>query len=482
MPGFNVSFSSAADALSAIQRALDSVQNNILNASTPGYAAERVRFSARSFDVQHGLTGGVDVSLSSTRDQYLEQSVRSESSALGLLEQNDPLLSSIQSAFSASGDSGVPGALSTFAASFSALATSPNDASARAGVLQAAAAVAQAFNRTATQISQISTDVTQQAYGTVAQINALASHIAALNTKIQSGAQNDAGVAADLNNSLETLSGLVNISVSHASDGSVAVLLDGQTPLAIGQKPYALTIQNQPADPAATYPNSVPGIQLVDQEGTDVTAQASQGKLGALLETRNQTIPGYLGDRTTPGSLNRLATAFAQRVNQILTTGQVSAGPPPVQGAPLFIYTSDTTSAATLSVNPSITAAQIATIDPGPPATTNPASSNGVATELGNLTNPANSADLIDGASYTSFYGLLAGQAGAASAQTSTDLKTQQDMTAQAQNQRSQASGVSLNDQAAQLLALQQAYQATAKIITILQSLSQTTVNLIPQA
>ena len=61
MPGFGVSFNSAANALASIQRALDAVQNNIVNASTPGYATERVNFSARSFDVAQGLIGGVDV-------------------------------------------------------------------------------------------------------------------------------------------------------------------------------------------------------------------------------------------------------------------------------------------------------------------------------------------------------------------------------------------------------------------------------------
>jgi flagellar hook-associated protein 1 FlgK len=129
-----------------------------------------------------------------------------------------------------------------------------------------------------------------------------------------------------------------------------------------------------------------------------------------------------------------------------------------------------------LAVNPSIIASQIATIDPGPPS-----SSNGVALELANITNPTNSADMMSGESYTAFYGQLAGDAGAASSQNSANLNTQQDLVTQAQNQRSQASGVSLNDQAAQLMTLQQAYQATAKIITVLQAISQAAIDIIPQ-
>jgi flagellar hook-associated protein 1 FlgK len=461
MGGFNVSFGMAAGAMDAIQQALDAVQNNIVNSSTPGYAAEQVNFSAQAFDVQQGLAGGVEVSLSSTRDLYLEQSVRTETSALGLLQQQDPLLSSLQSAFSASGDSGVPGALTGFASAFSTLSTSPNSASAQANVLQAAATLAQAFNQTATQISNVSSEAVQQADSTVSQINSLTAQIAALNTQIQGGAQNDSGVQANLSNSLQTLSGLVNISVNYAPDGSASVLLDGQTALVTGQTANTLSI---------SQPNSTGDLQLLDQAGQDVTAQATQGQLGGLLQVQNQTIPQSLGQ------VNQLAQSLADRVNTILTSGQVSAGPPPVPGTALFTYTSAATAAATLSVNPSITASQIATIDPGPPV-----SSNGVALELASINDPTNSADMIGGQSYTSFYGQIAAEAGNASSENSANLTAQQDLTTQAQNQLSQASGVSLNDQAAQLMALQTAYQATAKVITVLQTITQTAVDLIPE-
>lgn len=461
MGGFNISFGLASSAMDAIQQALDAVQNNIVNASTPGYAAEQVSFSAQSFDVQQGLAGGVEVSLSSTRDLYLEQAVRAENSALGSVQQQDPLLSSLQSAFSVSGDSGVPGTLSGFASSFSTLAASPNSPSALAGVIQAASTLAQAFNQTAAQISEVSSEAVGQANSTVSQINSLTTQIASLNTQIQGGAQNDSGVQSDLSNTLQTLSGLANISVNHASDGSVSVLLDGQTPLVIGQTANALSIPQ---------PNSGSNLQVLDQEGNDVTAQTSQGQLGGLLQVQNQAIPQYLGQ------LNQLAQRFADRVNTILSSGQVSAGPPPVQGTALFTYTSAATAAATLAVNPLITPDKIATIDPGPPA-----SSNGIALELGNITNPTNSNDMIDGQSYTSFYGQLAGEAGEASSQNSANLAAQQDLTTQAQSQLSQASGVSLNDQAAQLMSLQQAYQATAKIMTVLETISQTAINIIPQ-
>ena len=473
MPGFGVSFSSAANALSAIQQALDAVQNNVVNANTPGYAAQRVNFSAQGFDPNQGLIGGVDVSLSSTRDLYLEQAVRKETSSLGLQEQKNSLLTGLQKVFSASGDSGIPDALSSFASSFATLSAAPNDPTARSGVLQAASGLADAFNHTSAQITQLATDATQEANSVVSQINQLSARLADLNSKIQNGGQKDAGLAADLNNSLERLSELANISVSQNPDGGVSVLLNGQTPLVLGTSAFALAVRSNIRNPDLPNPTGDAGIAVVDGNGADLTGQIKDGKLGALLEFRNQTVSFYLGDQSQVGELNRLASSFAARANTIITDAQTAEGS---TISPLFVFgLADSTKAAASLGMGTITPAQLVTSDG--------VTANGAANELADILDPANSLDrMAGGETFGGFYSSLAAQAGSAASKATSDLATQQSVTAQAQNQRTQGSGVSLNDQAAQLLSLQQAYQATARIITILTTLSQTAVNIIPQA
>ena len=56
----------------------------------------------------------------------------------------------------------------------------------------------------------------------------------------------------------------------------------------------------------------------------------------------------------------------------------------------------------------------------------------------------------------------------------------QQQTVAQAQNLRSQISGVSLNEEAAKLVQFQTAYQATAQTVNILDTLTQDTINMLP--
>jgi len=253
--------------------------------------------------------------------------------------------------------------------------------------------------------------------------------------------------------------------------------LGGQTPLVVGLHQYDLSSQLiAPALPPGSPP-APPAASILDSAGRDVTAQLTGGHLGALLDTHNRVLASFLGDGAQPGSLNRLAQTFADRVNQILSAGTVSDGPPPQAGGALFSYdTSNATRAAiSLAVDPGMTPDQLAAVDPGPPYV-----SNGTALKLGALGSSVDPADQIGGLGYNEFFGSLAASVGRelASAQDQQDIQTQ--LVAQARDFRQQISGVSLDQEAVELIQFQRAYQANAKFITVLDQLTQTAINLIP--
>ena len=71
MSSLFAALSSSAGALSAYQTVLDAVQNNVTNASTPGYARQSVSLEARPFQPSLGLPGGVSAGdLQSARDAW----------------------------------------------------------------------------------------------------------------------------------------------------------------------------------------------------------------------------------------------------------------------------------------------------------------------------------------------------------------------------------------------------------------------------
>jgi flagellar hook-associated protein 1 len=98
---------------------------------------------------------------------------------------------------------------------------------------------------------------------------------------------------------------------------------------------------------------------------------------------------------------------------------------------------------------------------------------------LAGLASPQNPADEINGFSYAQFYGNLAAGIGRQSQDAQNQLSVQQQTVAQARNLRSQSSGVSLNDEAALLVQFQSAYDANSKMVTVLDQLTQATINMI---
>jgi flagellar hook-associated protein 1 FlgK len=319
-------------------------------------------------------------------------------------------------------------------------------------------------------VEQLRSQTDTQLSSTVSSINTLTTQIASLNVQIQSdGGTPDAGVQAQLYNSLEQLSNLAPITVSTASDGTATVLLGGQSPLVQGVQSNALQVSfTNPANPV--IPGATPDAQILSATGQDVTSLSNQGQLGGLVAFRNQTIPSVIGDSSQQGSLNQLAQGVANRVNTILEGGDVSAGPPAVAGQALFSYSTatPTEAASSLAISPAITAANLAAIAPGPPAV-----ANGVASQLAGLSDSTNAADQIGGLNYTAFYSGIASGIGQSESTAAANQTSQSQILTQAQNSRSQVSGVSLNQQAALLLQYQESYQAAAQLIATVSTTTQ---------
>ncbi len=478
MSNILASLLTTANTLAAYNQALSVTQNNVANASTPGYAKERVTMQAMAFDPAYGLDGGVVAGkVQILRDDYAETSVRSQTLQLGAAQQNVTNYTALQNVFDISGNSGIPAALNNLYDAFSAWAQSPSDTVARQTVLDRATDVATSFQQTATSLNKVASSTEEQIQNTVTQINTLAGQLRDLNSKVMNDAAANSGLDAQVNSTLEELSQYVDFTTLKQSDGTVTVLMNGQTPLVVGDQQYQVSSSMyQPDTPPPTYSNAPALARITASDGTDITSDTTGGQLGALVNFRNSVLPTYIGSAYQAGDLNTMAKQFADRVNQVLTGGEVSDGADPVYGTALFTYdtTNDTNAARTLSLNPTITTDQLAAIDPGPPEV-----ANGIPLALAGLSDPASADDEISGSSYDAFYGLMASRAGSALNGAQNDVDVQQSAVSQAQSLRDQTSGVSLDEEAMILLQFQRAYEANSKLISVLSSITETLINMI---
>jgi flagellar hook-associated protein 1 len=449
------SFINAAGALDVYTSALQVTENNVINANTPGYAKQAVSLEAMPFDLANGMPGGVKLGgTQSSRSQFAEQAVRTQQTAATYDQQKVSDLSTTQNFFPVSDTSGLGPDLSNLLQSFSALSVSPNDTVARQTVLNDAVTVAQDFNDTATSLTNQLNDMREQTGSTISSINQLAGTIAQINSQhgLDINGTVDAGVDASLNSTLEQLSQLVNFTTLQQPDGSVSVYIGGQTPLVLGDTAYSISGDF-----------STPQTAILSSDGKDITAQTTGGQLGAELDDNNNVIPSYVSQ------LNTLAQTLADQVNSGLENGIDQNGAAPATD--LFTYNAASGAAITLGVNP-LTPDQIAAASPGAPG------GNGNALALAALTNTP----VINGYTFAQAYGNLGGQVGTDLATATNNQSTDQALLSQAEALRQQLSGVSLDQEAENLLQYQQSYDAISKMLGTLNDLSLSEINILPPA
>ncbi len=451
MAGFISSLGATAGALRAFEKALTVVQNNVANALTPGFAKQRLYLEALPFQPDLGFPGGVRAErIESARQQYAEQAVRARQWAWARAEETAAQLSRIEGLFDVSGQMGLPKAITALFEAFSAWTVAPNDTVSRQAILERARELADRFRETASALTQIFYQTSSRIQNETAQINRTVAQIRELNVLYRQDIRNlqDPSLDARLHALLEELAQVADFTAIRQEDGSVTILLGGQTPLLVGEEQFEIA-----ADVSSAQ------ARILDFAGRDITGQVTQGRLGAILDFRNRVLP-----ELTAG-VNRLAAVLADRINEVLAGGIDRNGQP---GAPLFAYDSPELAASTLRVT-QISPDQLAAAAPDAPG------GNGNALALAAL---AESAEL-DGFSFMGFYGWIARRVGSALEDAREGAEQQKQMLLQTQWLREQAQAVSLDEEAVNLVRFQRAYEAAARMIRAIDELLETVIGMV---
>lgn len=443
----------SADAMWVLQQSTRVIQNNVANASTPGFAKQRELILAKAFDLTSGLSGGVRWGGAiDSRNQYAEHAVREQTSRWGAARKQADALAQLEEALPIGQDAGIAGAMNNLFQAFSALTVSPNDMAVRQTALNRAKDLAYQFNLAANQLSSNKRAIFQDVSRTVDQINALGRHLQDINTQIRKDArsQADSGLQADLHRTLEQLSQLTNATVLSQDDGTVSVYIGGQDLFIQGDGFYPIQVAQTPAGNA----------QILGLNGADITSTITTGELGGLMSLHENVLPAF------EASLNQLATSFADTVNNTLAGGLDANGNAPL--TPLFSYDPAQGEARTLSVN-ALQPQDLALASAAAPG------GNGNALALADLAN----AKPLNGFTFAAFYGTVASQVGSAVESSQDQADVQQGLLTQAQSLRDEFSRVNLDEEAVTLVEFQRSYQAVGQLIKALDDMTQTVIGLL---
>ena len=442
----------AGTGLDAMQTAMDTVAQNLSNASTPGYVSESAALVANPDTNALGVGGGVSVAaITQANSPLLTANVVQTQGALSQATSLQQVLNGAQAVFPEPSSSGLAQQLSNFWQTWDSLAQSPSSPAPYNEVVDVAQNLVSSLHSASGQLTNLQNNSQTQLSSTVTQANTLLAQVASLNGQITATAGNGASpnsLIDQQNQVIQNLAQLVGVTVTPGPGGTANVEIGG---IDLVQGTIAQTLAVQGA----------PGSETLATASGGATVPTSGGVAAGLLAAINQYLPSY------QNQLDGVANALASTVNGQLAAGYTTTGQPG-SASPLFTGSG----AAGLSVNPSVVA-NPESIAASSTATLPAASNNGGnAQAMAQLFNSPTGPDQT----YQSLIEVLGSQVQSVNNQ----VHSQTSVANAAQQQLQAATGVNPDTQMVTLLNLQQTYQAAAKVIQTIDTALQSLLNTVP--
>ena len=304
----------ALTGLQTNQSAMRVLSNNITNANTPGYTRKIAELQSR---VIAGTGAGVQMgSIDRYVDQALQVQLRNTTSDFNGLDVRQQFFQRMQDMFgSPESNSSLAAMMSDYATSVTALTTNPESVSLRLDVVTNAQRAAQNLNSMSADTQQLRQEADSQISDAVGIVNTQLTTIDKLNdqivaAKLRGIETGDLEDQRDL--AVSKISEQMDVSTYTRDNGQMVIFTKAGRTLLDGD-PSPLT--HTPAaslQAAVTYPGSIDGITV---NGADITNEIGSGKIAALVELRDTTLPNLTSE------LNQLATKLRDEVNKIHNQG-----------------------------------------------------------------------------------------------------------------------------------------------------------------
>jgi flagellar hook-associated protein 1 FlgK len=320
--------------VTAYQRALATVSNNIANVSTDGYTRQDISLSSnqpRALGNSYLGTGARFDAVQRQYDAFIESNLRNSNSDL---ESQKPLLSYVNRLIDVMGDEsiGLTTAMNRFFESSRDLASDPASVITRSTFLRDADGLSSRFQQLASQFDLLDNETRQSVDTDVGQINSLTQQLGLLNKQMikHSSVDNQPSELLDQRDRLlRELSSLIAVKTKFEANGAVLVSVGDtldQGILVNQSATRAISVSQSPIDQnklefaidAYGTPESMPGV--------------SSGKIGGIMNFREQVL------NAASNSLDNLAEVMAREINAIHREGVDTEG---LLGGDLFAFSAD---------------------------------------------------------------------------------------------------------------------------------------------
>ena len=488
MSGLIGSILNSTTALKSNQKAVEIAGKNLANVNSTNYARQRVEF---------GISGGYSqTQINQIRDTILDDKIVREAAVTGSLEAQKRIYSQLQAILgeqitadvdspetltgtttSANEGSGVSAAIDRFFNAFHSLATNPTDASARALVVSSAEDMVAQFNKLSAELVTLDEDVVRAVEADVTRANSLINDIASLNGQISKLEISKPGSAMELRDlrqqKLEELAKYIDFETHDSNNGQVLVVAKDKSP---GAGAEVLLVRNTMVDNEIRFNAETNELYFTHDTtmplgpSPNPTAMDPQGgSLHGLLHVRSTTDPFGGAGASAIGPLARMREELDVLAREVTTavSGIHDDGTVPVQ----FFDDDDNPDLIDLGA---ITAANIQLWSNLTPAAIRTSSSgnagaNDVAQGIAELS--ATKLAGLGDRTFSEYTSDMAYRIGNDVSNTTLLIQNQALIETQLKDNRSSLMGVSIDEEMANILVYQRSFQASARVIEVLNTL-----------
>ncbi len=464
MSTFGGLLSIARSGLMASQAQITTTSQNITNAQTPGYSRQRVIQTAREPQRMSFGNFGTGVTVSGTermRSEILDSTYRGDVGAAAYHEERRDALQGVEGILAEPSETGLASSLEQFWSSWSDLSTNPTSSAARAVVRQRGAQVSAQLNSFGNQIVDQQAQTRTRLQGMTARVNALSEQVANINAQI-TAAEAAGAQAPDMRDQRDTkldeLSQLIGAVAITQPNGSISVLVGGDT-IVDGANAKSIRVQAPLNDPSR--------LGIAFGTGSTMTAQTETmyqvgGQIAGSLDAYNSSYPDALA------RLDTIAATIVSETNSRHSAGFIGATP-----AGNFFDSTHIT-ARTMRLDASIS------------SNLNNIAASGLANEPGDnrvalgLSQMRDTAVMINGQQMSineGYRNVVSDLAVRVNSANGTAIATRT-LATQTDSRRESVKGVSIDEEMINLMKFQQSYAAAARLINVVDEMSETLINL----
>lgn len=451
-------------ALKAQRMNIQIAGGNIANVETDGYSRRKVDLRADS--VQSREIGiGVSVEdIQRLQSPFLSKLLRQELGTLGQFEEYSNGLENLESIFYVSnGDSNstLGDAMEKFWNSFGELANNPESLETRNIVRNKGEFLATTINDFFSQLKDFQKKIGETIKKQIEKINGFAGEIGKLNAKIgiaKAAGDETSGLQDKREHLIDQLARLIDTRISETQNGMVSINV-GHKPLVHSDSHNELKVDHESSDDT--------GIQTLIKLKSGESLTIESGELRALMDVSDSVIPAYLHD------LDQIAANIIKEVNNLHkegigldgSTGNNFFAPElsddsPIEGMAGRMEVSE----AIIEDPKKIAASKTGAVGDSQTAM--------AITQLRDKYTMESSTVTFD-----EYYQGVISQIGMQTQTAEENLDIQEQVIGQLEQRKEAVSGVSLDEEAVNLVRFQRAYQAAAKYMNVIDEMLNTIIN-----